>query len=334
MGVDVFIPSTALIAKIFPSKLVIGKHVIDFDIHGPITDFTVELNLEKGRVEWYLKCKEGFIAWHLYALDTTIVLELRRGPQEGVNTYYEKTICLEPRDKLTLDISKRFGAKKSFERLTCGISKKQEIEAIFSRKKIEEFLPFCFFVSQYAEQKVKKIEGGIADMILLAEEAILAKNRIQLSKIFEEMFSISFYDLFVPTLEDRMHQNVFKNKVKKGVIPFDLFGHWYHLIKKCFIDLKGSTLHLLPCLPKDIPCGTFSKIQFKDIEVDLSWRKQRVLKMAVFAKKQTVLTLDLPEKAKSFRLRKNLKEKGLIYPIHQAVSLEANTLYYLDRFTY
>lgn len=334
MGVHVWVPYTQIIAQIFPTRLLLDDEVVDFDLSGPIESFSVFAEWEKGRVQWYLKTKEGFINWYLYVAGTKLCLELKRasspiGYRLGGKGTFKK---LEPKESLLFSLEKILPEVFRFEKISFGVTKKSDVAEIFKRKAIEEFLPFCFFLSQMAQGKPKEIKGGIGDLFQEVKAALTQKNRNDIGKLFESILSLGFYDLFAPTLEDRFHQKITPTAVKTKTTPLAIFPHLYNLIRRCFIEEQGGHIHLLPCLPKEIAAGRMTDIQIGFLTIDIEWRKEQIRRMKIDVQKTTPTEFRFPKEIKSYRFRKHLREKGQRLPVDQPLNLQANTSYYFDNF--
>jgi hypothetical protein len=334
MGVHVWVPYTQVIARIFPTRLLLNDDLIDFDLNGPIQNFVVFAEWEKGRIQWYMKTKEGFVNWYLYRKDKELCLELRRAPTPISYRLSEKGLFkkLAPKETLLFPLDKVFAENPCFEKLFFGITKKSEAREIFKRRALEEFLPFCFFLSQMTGNKVKVIQGGIGDLFKEVENALIQKNRSDIGKLFESILSLGFYDLFVPTLQDLFYQRIASKSLKIKGSPLVIFPHLYSLIRRCFIQQEGEYIHLLPCLPKEIAAGRMTDVQIGALTIDMEWRKEQMRRMKIDVKKITKTHFSFPKEIKTYRFRKHLREKGQRLFVDQPLILQANNSYYFDNF--
>lgn len=333
MGTHVWIPYTEVIAKIFPTRIELDGEVIEFDLHGPIEAFTVFCDAEQGKVRAHIRTAEGFTTWYLYKEDEELHLELRKGPAAGVRYRMEGRFkTLKPRESLVFPLKKGFQNESSLERLSFGCSKKQEIKGIYERKDIEEFLPLIFFLSQMALGKVKEIQGGIGDLLKELDQAHLEKDRQGVTHLFEKIFTLGFFDLMTPTLEDLYFQRLVKTEVKKGFSPFHLFPHLYSRIRRCFLEEEGKKLHILPCLPTKTVAGRLTDLEQGSLKIDLEWRKEEVRRMSIETSKKETLELVFPKEMKSYRIRRHLRDRGERVDTGEPLILDPNVRYYLDCF--
>lgn len=102
------IPGTDVVVRAYPTRIYVGEKLFEINIEGPLKQFTVMQDLERGCVTVFSE------KYRYYVLPTLEVVEKRPPTLENL------------------------------ERLELGVNKKQEWEAIDKRCDLKEILPFWF----------------------------------------------------------------------------------------------------------------------------------------------------------------------------------------------
>ncbi|MEX1012586.1 MAG: hypothetical protein WD595_06670 [Waddliaceae bacterium] len=133
-GVKLLLPGTDQFFQVYPEKIITGDTEIPLDIKGPVKNFTVEQDLEKGSIRVFGHSSTG---------------------------YFEKKIA-NP------------SYQKPKERLSLGVHKAQEWDLVKKRQMMSEILPFWHFLGQVTPIKPSHREGTAALLDRSLEHLFLA----------------------------------------------------------------------------------------------------------------------------------------------------------------
>lgn len=342
LGEEVWIPKTFWRVQIFPTRVLFYPldrkqplRVIDFELHGPVSNFMVLYDLERDRIFWSFTSQEGYFAAYIYAEDDSVYLQLKKGANGEVRYRLDEKgrfRKLASGEEIEFSIDDFFGEEEGSERLTLGCSKQQDIQSIFQRGDLCEILPFVFFLSQKGKKDLGLLQGGVGDLLDDVRLCIKKKDRIQLGSALQHVFSVGFSGLFVPQKEDKLFRGIAVNPVKKGASSMKLLGELYVLLKELFVSEKKDHLYLLSLLPREIHAGRFTGIYSSFGTLDLEWRGKMIKKMKIHASKDSHLFLHFPEAIKSLRIRKSIRDSGQVVPLKVGLTLKSNQTYFLDKF--
>ncbi len=128
-GIRTPIPGTDSILTAYPTLLKIGAREVPLHVTGPVREFKVELDLERGCIAISGKAPEGFFRLRVEA--GCVVWE--RGPRKGE----------------TLEWSPAALPARPLERLSLGCSKQLEWEQVWRRMDLRELAPLFFALAQW-----------------------------------------------------------------------------------------------------------------------------------------------------------------------------------------
>ena len=133
-GVKLLLPGTDQLFQVFPAKIVADGKEIPLDIKGPVKNFTVEQDLERGQIRIFGQALSG---------------------------YYEK-------------IFKAPAYEKPKERLSLGVHKALDWDLVKRRHSMAEILPIWHFLGQVTPEKPSHREGTAALLDRSLEHLFLA----------------------------------------------------------------------------------------------------------------------------------------------------------------
>jgi len=305
-GSSCVIPWSSFKVEAFPA-LLIFENLITFQKQeyrlnwkGPVLDFTLELDLEKGVVWIYGKTQEG-----------------------------HRRICIEMgEDGILLDKKLIVPGVKlkphALERLSLGLSKTLDWELVSRRHEMAEILPVWMRLGQmvYFSGKAK---AGTAALLQECEKLDVAKNYLKL-------FLAGFEGILSPRLSDTDHQGI----VPEGHFsesPLVLLTEGAKYIRSLFFQEREDRWEFLPCLSPQFHAGRFLQLVTKaGDKIDFEWSKKLLQKVIIHSATDREVFMGLPKPLKSCRFRTSLKEKGFRHEMENSLKLAAGQVVFLDRF--
>ena len=345
IGKYCLIPKSAYVVLAYPTRLVLSsledkgkEHILTFYIQGPVKNFTLLQDIDRGFVRIFGKSIEGHFSCRLFPEKKTVVFLVERCPEKGFFISYEgEKRLMERKEKLLLffENAQLFQKPKPLEKLHLGCHKKQDITFIRKRLSLDEILPLWFALGQ-SYPLFSYENQGAAFLLKQCQQGLQAKKKEEIASQLLNLFCVCFRDLFMPRLIDTDHQGLLPKESKplKGT-PLFLLSEGALLIRRLFLDEKEDKIALLPCLPPSLHAGRLlgAKIgKEKGLTLDLEWSKKRLRRLFLRPTLNQTLTLELQKDIKSFRLRTHKRQKGTFFPKETPLSLKAHTCYLLDRF--
>lgn len=299
------IPNTNLWFEAWPTKFIVfnDKKRVEFDLEcsGPIKNFTLHLDLEKGRLLCHFMAREGFFSWAIERVLTGVEFRLKRAADSGV--------CVNGRnykrfDRFIVPLDDSCKILTSNERLCLGSHKAQDVQNMFKRFDLRELLPLYFRLGQYFTPS-----GSI-----LSLEELKTTHLCQVSSLF--YFSDSIHQLL-----GLQHKRV----------DCSFYANAYCFIRDMFFKQEGENLLFMSGF---IPfnSGRMVNLQFSAGKLSFIFRKKRVLRIVIDPTQDATIRLCLPQKFKQFRVLKSLRKKGQILSSNDTIELKKSTRLYLDKF--
>ena len=311
-GVSCLVPKTKVVVQIFPTLLRFENgQEISLDLEGPIKKFTVEQDLEKGRLCIFGHSKQGYFRYFIFQ------------DKEEIKIHFDKF----PLPLAPISISNPFEeVQESKERLSLGMHKAQDWEMIRRRSDLKEIFPLWIKLAGLTPD----IVSSAHPLLLSCEELIERGSKLTIYESFLSFYLAGFYDMLVPRLQDNQHQG-FAPYMEKGS-PHFLLKKGASLIRALFFQEQEGLFSLLPCLPPEFHAGRYLNLKTSCGEVDLEWSKKMLRRVTLRIDREAKIRLELPKGIKSYRLRKSFQEHGLSISAEEALSLSPGT-FFLDRFT-
>lgn len=283
------------------TNLETGKtHELALETKGPVLDFTVELNLEKGCVVIFGRSERGYQRFSV-------------GMEEGgIRVVSEKG-----RHKMVLP-AEGFMRCQPKERLSLGSHKSLDWELVRRRRDLSEIFPVWFRLGQMVPEIALKNEGA----------AVLLKScgKLEVGPQFTNLFMAGFHGILAPRLADDDHQGIIEDSKTSGC-PLGLLWEGSKFIRALFFREESGGFAFLPFLPPAFHAGRMVNIATsKGDAIDLEWSK-KLLRRAVIRPGSTRLaSFSFQRSIKSFRVR------GERHDAAAPFMLEKGKTVYLDRF--
>lgn len=350
-GIHIPFPLLQLVFVVHPSKIEVmdwraqPKELMTFKFKfkSPCKKMTAMVDLPKQKIEIHLLLEDNFAQMTLNYDDKKqhFTLSLDRYKEDDLNFEVSRPNKISViRRKLTkkkpLILFKDLEAKmpKGVELLSLGCHKKQEIEKIFYRQDLREFLPLWYLWGQFCTVKPDYThkEGHLVFLNFL-QEKMEKKEHDQLSLYLNNIARSAFMPMMVPQLEDFKHWGFFLPRLSSSsTSPWLLLAELYQLVRQMFIFSKDHDYHVLPHLPEELHCGKLVKAKEHNLTFHLEWTKKTIRRMILFASKNETIHLHFQNKVKRFRLKLGRDDKGNIYENHAEFVLKKNKTYFFDCF--
>jgi hypothetical protein len=296
-GTTCLLPRTSLVVQGFPALLrVRGLFELPLEVKGPVREFTLQQDLERGIVSiWGVAQKERFRI-SLCATESAVELTgaiRRHFPYSG--PFVEPSFPLE--------------------RLSLGSHRAQDWDQMMRRFDQRELLPILFQMSHWIPLIENRVRTGMFRL---------------LDQDFSSFLLAAFSGMFTPCLIDEKHHGVLPvEELPEGVEPISLIQEARKKIRGLFFRQEGAHLHLLPASPFEV--GRMVDVCAKGLgTLNFEWRKGLLLRLVFHAAHDAELFLDT--RATSFRVRTSRQEKGFRVEKNKALPVKAGVTYFVDRF--
>lgn len=343
-GTSLLIPRSSWKATLFPAKIQLENLMslgstevqeIIPHIEAPLKQFTVMQDLERGWVRVFGQGPQGYFSYRLVASSHEINLFLERGPEEGISfTYDGETRVLMRKEELIIPTSIPGFPKVTKEKMHFGCNKKQDWQLVKRRKNVEEILPIWFELGKHVPTH-PILDVGTSKLLARCEQEIKGKENDKIGSSFIELFNAGFEGILSPRLSDETHlgYGIHANDIPKEASPLVLLGEGARLIRSLLVQKREKGFAILPCLPKELHAGRFTKVQLSDtLSADFEWSKKLLRRLVLHPKKDQEVTLTFQSSIHTFRLRTGRRGRGKTQAVGTSIGLKADTLYILDRF--
>jgi hypothetical protein len=298
-GASCVIPWSSFKVQAFPALLIFEnlntseKNEYKLDWKGPVKEFTLELDLEKGVVWVYGKTLEG-----------------------------HRRICIEMQEAgIAIDKKPVFSGTRllphPLERLSLGMSKKLDWELVCRRQEMAEILPIWFRLGQMVP-KVKTTS--------LFQEC----EKLDVVSTYLKLFLMGFEGILSPRASDTAHQGI-ASELPESSLALLTEGAKY--IRALFFKETAESWDFLPCLSPEFHAGRFVQLETKSGDkIDFEWSKKLLQKVVIHAESDREILICLPKPLTSCRLRTSLKQKGSRHLMENPLILRPGQKLFLDRF--
>lgn len=295
------IPGTEVLVEACPALIRIGGKEVVLEIEGPLKNFTVIQDLERGCVTVFSE------HYHFHILPSCEIV-------------YTKNPHLPP--------------LANQERLSLGSHKKQEWEGIRRRLDFREIFPVWFRLGSLLKlPKRQEKDEGIFTLIADCGKAILAHQPEKILPAFRKLFLAGFTDLMVPRLQDEECQGIlpFNMPLAKSS-PLYLLTEGAELIRSLIFLSSGNELALLPNLPPEFFAGRMVNLACPPYgELDIEWTKKEIRRLEFRAAQEGELHLHFPSSLKHYRVRSSKRERGEKRSCGDPLEIKSGCRYLLDQ---
>jgi len=338
-GSFAILPRTHLRFQIFPALIKVWEMTsypkliaeMALKINGPVKDFTVQLDLEKGLIKvWGFSPSSHWrysLKMHLKGFE----LKFDKQPMEVILSSISQCRLIKEKDCLVFETPTPFLlAELSSEKLSLGISKAQCWDQIHARKNLAEIFPFWLRLGQLLPRvSIETLGEGTTSFLAKLKN----KEKSFDFTFFDNLYEAGFASLLSPRLEDEQFQGFnLPPLINDKQSPLVLLQEGANLIRSLFFEESGQTVKILPLLPSQFYCGKYVNINSGKGIFHLEWTKKNLRRMIFESSSAQTLHLKFSSNLKSFRLQSDPKEKGIRVSTHETLSFVKNKLYFFDCF--
>jgi hypothetical protein len=315
---------------------------LSLELKGPIEQFTICNDLEKGRVTVSGKAAEGWMRYHLISSQKGegIRLVVDRAPASGFPILREQGRDVL-RDKEWLHL---LGDASSFEpyqvpscdRLSLGNHKAQDWELIKRRLNLAEILPLWHRLGQLVPQM--SASGSTDGTLALLEACRQSFSGEKPELAQHHWFNLirgGFTSLLAPQLEDSDYQGLIPALplTSLEVSPLVLLTEGASLIRRLFFHQQQNQLIILPYLLPSLPCGRLLNVALAGGGwISLEWTKKTIRRLILYSEQDQEVSFKFRSHVRSYRLRQHLKNQGERKDCSSSLSLKKNCHYFFDNF--
>ena len=260
-------------------------------LKGPVEQFTIFNDLEKGRITVSGMTSEGWIHYHLISSQDfkTIRLLADRSPPSGFKVSHKgQEVPLKDKEAYDLlEPAPFFTAYQpiSCDRLSLGCNKAQDWELIRRRLNLEEIFPHWHRLGQLIPQiDAPHLPEGT---LLLLEECrrhFAYGKPEEAVKSWKKCFLAGFNHLFAPRLQDSDYQGLVSDQALSllDLSPLILLSEGANFIRQLFIQQEKGKVSNLPFLLPTFPFGRLVDVPLiGGGTLSLEWSKKTIRRLVI-----------------------------------------------------
>lgn len=340
-GTRCLIPGTAYQVECFPTLLRISdlsswpaKPItqLKVNISGPVEDFTVSQDLEKGGIHIWGFTARGYMRYHLYpsADEEKIRLLIEKSPEGGLSFTKE-----HPR----IEVGSWSGIERPLlpkgERLSLGSHLKQEWERLYRAKELKEIFPIWLRWGQLTPPLIVGPHGATSTLLERCRLAIQHREQDKVYSQFLNLFAGGFSGLLVPQWEDGLYQGLVDDppSCETTSSPLILLHEGAQLIRSLFIQVQEGAIDILPVLPPQFHAGRYLSIACENWgELDIEWSKKTIRRCIFRSARQGAPVFLFHKGVKKYRVRHGHKDKGTKKHCGEPLEVQKGGVYFFDNF--
>lgn len=353
-GTATILPGSGLRIQIYPCLVRISdlksaqSHLLGelkLNLKGPVEQFTVFNDMEKGRITVSGKTWEGWIRYHL-------ISSLKKN---GLRFLLEKAphkICVIEEGEREHQIKEKehvdlFMPHDSFEpykiplcdRLSLGNHKAQDFELIRRRGDLAEILPLIHRLGQLVPfGEVPSSLSGTLSLFEECRQSFALERPEKGSQAWHRFFMGCFNQLLVPQFEDVNYQGLIHLvdsdvSLPVNLSPLVLLSAGSRLIRKLFIQQESNQLAILPYLLPSLHCGRLLNTPLEGGGwLSMEWTKKTIRRLVIYSEKEREWSFKFRSDVRSYRLRQSDQEKGERVSCQKSLCFKHNQSYLFDNF--
>ena len=319
-GTYFILPGSTLRLQIFPALIRIFDLSnnaelgdVRFSIDGPLEQFTISQDLEKGQILVWGKAKHRFIRYRVAAHMQNAGMAITT---ENVNFSSNWNGVADNRDLFK---------PLPTARLSLGSHKAQDWALMHRRRDLKEIFPIWNRLGQI----VPELEGA-GGLLEQCELAVKDGGRDNILNFFYELFLAGFEGGLSPRSQDTDYQGFAQPPLLNGS-ALALLSKGSTLIRSLFLQINSDEIRFLPLLPPEFHCGRLNQAACgKYGEVDIEWSKKLIRRVIFKAKYTGLVNFNFQKEIKQFRLRTSSQEIKLKACL--PIEIQENEFYWFDNF--
>lgn len=339
-GTLCMLPGSSYRLEIFPARLRVydismGEPKLlteaSFSFRGPVKQFLVQQDLEKGAVQVTGHSSEGYFHYTLKAI-----------VPEGISLWFEKSppgISWEiiPPFPLLIDEGQTPSVfiPPQTDRLSLGSHKSQDWEMVRRRGSPEEIFPAWLRLGQLVPSPANHQLSGSANWLNECKEGLEQPSPEKILIPFLNLFYSGFEGILSPRLIDHQHQglNLSSDPIDLNASPLTILTEGAKLIRRLFVIYTEKNLFFLPHLPTEFHCGRLINVKLGEIGIlHLEWSKKMLRRAIITAISDGEIKLNFQKDLRSFRVRSGLQAKGIRSICPSNLEIKRGNVYFLDNF--
>ena len=352
-GTSMLLPGSSYCVEVFPTLLrffqLTNKEPIllgefKFKLKGPVDQFTVFNDLEKGAIFVSGKIDEGWFRYHLISAiqGDAVRLIVDKAPLDGVFIEINGLNRLL-KSKEFLDFFKERVVFEPFiipscDRLSLGNHKGQDLEMIARRFDLTEILPLVHRLGQSVPvitPSPLSLDGGTLSLLEACRNSFVNERPEKGEKRWINFLKGCFSRTLVPQLEDKYYQGLTSSSsiVSSHDSPLILLTEGARLIRQLFVQQHGSELAILPYLFPSLHCGRLINVSLNcGGKLSLEWTKKTIRRLILLSGKDQECEVKFRSDVRSFRLREVNQKKGERVETKTPLFFKKNECYFFDNF--
>lgn len=313
---------------------------VEMGLTGPVEQFTVCNDLEKGRVSIGGKTADGWIRYHLVSAQQTkgVRLVADRVPVGGLKLRQkgiERVLQIHD-DHDLIEESAAFTPYQLplCDRLSLGNHKAQEGELIRRRLCLAEIFPLWHRLGQLVPvEQMQNCQGGTWALLDKCRQCVQHNKPEETEQAWIHLILAGFSSLFVPRLEDAEYQGLTQPLNACTLSPLALLSEGARLIRQLFVQQEQEKVMILPHLLPSLPYGRLLQVPLEGGGwISLEWTKKVIRRLIIYAAQDQDLLLQFRSNVRSYRLYQHTKDKGTRQECSSLLSLKKNCHYLFDNF--
>ncbi|WP_213105684.1 hypothetical protein [Candidatus Protochlamydia amoebophila] len=343
-GTLCLIPMSSFAVQVFPClirlfrwdlptpQLVNEYHIF---LKGPVEDFTIQTDLEKGKILVWGKTAFGPIRYIITSTSTGISLMLDRSSEQGIvfKNQNKEQYVLKGKSMYLIEMMQRL-EHPSLERLSLGNHKRQDWDLIKRRLDLTEIFPIWYSLGQWIPTSLG-INKPLEEMgchFRKIEEIISQNQSDQAVPIWKQIFQATFQGILVPFWKDEFFQGVIDQTISPVCSPLALLKKGMHLMQRHFIQQEFNHIYLLPVLPPEFHCGRLLSIKLAEQGLlNMEWTKKVIRQVSFYSAQQQDLHLHFRH-VKKCRIKKQGQKETEWITSGECFNFEKNCYYIFDNF--
>lgn len=332
-GIFCLLPGSFLRLQIFPALIRVHDlskaepqliQEIPVAIKGPVKQFTVMNDLERGWISVWGHTPLGFFRYRIHSTSTGCDLSIieEKSPQ-GQLLFDFKPDRLEEVYQPVLT-----------NRLSLGNQKAQEWELVEKRSDLSEIFPLWNRLGQLLPQMSNLKHEGTSILLDTCEQAIASNAPETILPTFLNLFKAGFSGILTPRLIDDQYQGISSLAPihNLNLSPLILLTEGAKLIRSLFVQQNDLDVNILPALPPEFHSGRFLNIKLETLGmIDLEWNK-KLIRRVMFNSHQEGDAIFHFRHIKTFRVKMGDSDKGYEWQSGKALPVVKNTSYFFDNF--
>ena len=349
-GTSTLLPGTCYEIEIFPClfriydlKNNIRKFLFEghLTFQGPVTQFTVCQDLEKGRITISGFSLEGWFRYHFLGStqEEGIRLLVDRAPHKKLHLHlFQESRIVE--EKKAYDLIPFSSSHASFNlekrpRLSFGEHKSQDWENMWRRKQLRELLPFIYRLGCLTPPFSPSSSAvGTGYLLEICQQSLHEGHPEKTEKHWENFIRTAFRHLLVPQLEDTYYQGIIPLAFELPEIsPLMLLPAAAQALQKLLIQQHAHSLLILPHLLPSLWCGRFTEVPLIGGGwISMEWTKKCIRRMELHVEHDQDLALHFRSSIRQYRVRGQEEKSVKKISNHASLQLKKNVHYFFDQF--